>query len=754
MRGPRRFLSTAVALLTFATMLGCAGKVPQNGPGALNIAQFNLQDGAVNITYRQLLVASGGLQPYTWTIASGNLPPGLSVSTDGIISGTPSSDPSQYPTPYCQPVGTPGQFPINCSFTILVTDSQSPTKAVDMASRSITVNPDLTFTSNPLASGTVNLPYSVSGIQATYGVGPYIYTVATCDTCGKLPDGLSLATLPPMPGMPNPAMVFGTPTAAGVFTFTVQATDSALTPETATATFTITIVGRLNGPYVLSLSGFDTSQPAGSQAFYMVGSLTASGDMNGMGTISGLIDQNGPGAGNIATAVPVTGTYNIPANTNFGTMTFTRMDNNAMYNFQVLVSSNTDSRVMLVDPNNQKWGSGVLKVQSATTITITSSSAVYAFGLFGNNASGGRYAGAGGFALSPLPQSFNVLGGAEDTNDAGTMSGELSITSGSLSVPDSTGRGTATLVAGGQTFNYIYYIASATELVAMANDASGPATLVDILQQGSAGISGGGPTLCKTGDVCQGVLELNGLSSSGTPEAEVGVVSFGPPDQNGHNIIRTDGLPAYYTDQNVGGTVGSNSYTTGTFSVDASCGPLASPCGRVTVNLDGATYQPVWYVASQSQAFVVGTDPNVTQGTIQPQAGTGFALASLLGSYLGGTLTPVSANITNDLEVIGTPPPGGIWDVTFNTSGPTGQLNGVVLDLPYILDPTYGTAFGKFELTNSTQPPQNLQILYLVGGTVGATGGKGGVVGLNVGVLNSDGTVSPDPNPRLTFDSR
>ncbi|MEI8344481.1 MAG: putative Ig domain-containing protein [Candidatus Omnitrophota bacterium] len=37
--------------------------------------------------YYQTLTASGGVTPYTWAIASGGLPIGLSLSSSGVISG-------------------------------------------------------------------------------------------------------------------------------------------------------------------------------------------------------------------------------------------------------------------------------------------------------------------------------------------------------------------------------------------------------------------------------------------------------------------------------------------------------------------------------------------------------------------------------------------------------------------------------------------------------------------------------------------
>ena len=48
-----------------------------------------LPDGARGAAYTATLSASGGAPPYTWTVASGSLPPGLSLSLSGTITGTP-----------------------------------------------------------------------------------------------------------------------------------------------------------------------------------------------------------------------------------------------------------------------------------------------------------------------------------------------------------------------------------------------------------------------------------------------------------------------------------------------------------------------------------------------------------------------------------------------------------------------------------------------------------------------------------------
>ncbi len=70
----------------------------------LGVTTTSLSGGTVDAVYSATLVASGGTSPYTWSIESGSLPDGLSLSTAGAISGTPTAE---------------GDF----SFTVKVTDS-------------------------------------------------------------------------------------------------------------------------------------------------------------------------------------------------------------------------------------------------------------------------------------------------------------------------------------------------------------------------------------------------------------------------------------------------------------------------------------------------------------------------------------------------------------------------------------------------------------------------------------------------------
>jgi hypothetical protein len=63
---------------------------PQPVPPA--IAGLPLHDGEVGVVYPSAtLGASGGTVPYQWSISGGAMPPGLSLSPDGSVAGTPTT---------------------------------------------------------------------------------------------------------------------------------------------------------------------------------------------------------------------------------------------------------------------------------------------------------------------------------------------------------------------------------------------------------------------------------------------------------------------------------------------------------------------------------------------------------------------------------------------------------------------------------------------------------------------------------------
>jgi len=57
----------------------------------ITISPTTLSNGEEGTSYSQTFTASGGTAPYTWSVISGSLPAGLSLSSGGVLSGTPSS---------------------------------------------------------------------------------------------------------------------------------------------------------------------------------------------------------------------------------------------------------------------------------------------------------------------------------------------------------------------------------------------------------------------------------------------------------------------------------------------------------------------------------------------------------------------------------------------------------------------------------------------------------------------------------------
>ena len=77
-----------------ATPVAATSPIPSPSPtptAPLQLTAPSFHAGEVGVDYTPVdLGATGGLQPYTWTISTGALPDGLTLATGGQVSGTPT----------------------------------------------------------------------------------------------------------------------------------------------------------------------------------------------------------------------------------------------------------------------------------------------------------------------------------------------------------------------------------------------------------------------------------------------------------------------------------------------------------------------------------------------------------------------------------------------------------------------------------------------------------------------------------------
>ncbi len=189
----------------------------------LSLAQGS-QEAQSRTPYRWGLssLQSGGMGPYSWQVddcpGCGALPPGISLDpATGVLSGAPS---------------TAGSF----HFVVAVTDALGVVASNEMSLVVYNLNQQpLAVEPASLPAGAVREAYSGTLEAAGAGTPPFSWKVAA----GALPPGLDLAVAAYKPWYGAKAAISGTPTKAGLFSFTLRLTDGK--GIAATRTFTVKI---------------------------------------------------------------------------------------------------------------------------------------------------------------------------------------------------------------------------------------------------------------------------------------------------------------------------------------------------------------------------------------------------------------------------------------------------------------------------------------------------------------------------------
>lgn len=171
----------------------CIGGTPQPPPPQapqLVFVTTSLPDGTSGLPYTRQLAVQNGTAP-TFSLASGALPEGLTLSAAGLLSGTPTRA---------------GQFDFSVRATDPVATAATQSFSLQIAAPVISISPQQLF------AATSGIFYS-QPIWATGGAGPYTFALSG----GTLPAGLTLGPDGTLSGTAHDV--------PRLYMFTVRATD-------------------------------------------------------------------------------------------------------------------------------------------------------------------------------------------------------------------------------------------------------------------------------------------------------------------------------------------------------------------------------------------------------------------------------------------------------------------------------------------------------------------------------------------------
>jgi hypothetical protein len=133
----------------------------------VTVTTASLPGGTVGVAYNQTLAATGGVGgPYTWSVTVGSLPTGLSLSSGGVISGTPSGSPgtSSFTVQATDGSSNSGTQPLS----IVIVSGQAANSGSSLSSASATgAGSAVTFTSVCVAHAGMLVVSGFSGTGAT-----------------------------------------------------------------------------------------------------------------------------------------------------------------------------------------------------------------------------------------------------------------------------------------------------------------------------------------------------------------------------------------------------------------------------------------------------------------------------------------------------------------------------------------------------------------------------------------------------------
>jgi len=217
--------SPGLASLTFGAPASVANNPFCISP--ITVSPAALPGAQLGVFYDLTLAPRGGIAPYTFLVVVGAVPPGMGLSGDGHLQGTPTVGGAHPVSVRCTDLHG---YTATMNYTLLVATGSCPA---------------ITLTPSSLTQAVLGTYYS-EVLTAAGGTAPYTY----CLMSGTLPEDLILAT---------DGSLTGVPAVSGTFDIEVNATD--FTGCTGRQTYRLIVGTSCAGcPVITSISG-KTAKP-------------------------------------------------------------------------------------------------------------------------------------------------------------------------------------------------------------------------------------------------------------------------------------------------------------------------------------------------------------------------------------------------------------------------------------------------------------------------------------------------------------
>jgi hypothetical protein len=237
----KRFVLIAGLVTLFVgivAMPGSAASFDDSNPCPAQGPLLVCPSGQVGQPFSLQLRALFGCDTYRWEIVNGSLPPGLTLSSSGLVSGTPSAAAKTIPWVVVHDLTAGEGGPSWCGG-----DNHSERQFV------FNVNPGLSIQNQSVPAGTIGQQYSQTLTAETItSTNPRQGAPAAATwsvQSGSLPTGVNLSSA---------GALSGTPTTEGSYTFVVRATGGGGASDTETLTINVRTPISAASPFIRGAS--------------------------------------------------------------------------------------------------------------------------------------------------------------------------------------------------------------------------------------------------------------------------------------------------------------------------------------------------------------------------------------------------------------------------------------------------------------------------------------------------------------------